>query len=223
MTHVTKMLLVPQDVLRNNSSSDLGELDKQMYDILYESNLTDEIKWKLYSQCLQKYLHRVSENARPLEVPIIEKGEALTATAPSEIDLNLFSLMQKVPNTVKGKAAMLYEYLKNGDKIKWTKNGSVAIDNSIIPESNIVDLICNGVQGKNSKPKGWAEFANSILDLNTPKQYLGKSITALQTVSTNNEASTSQQTTPRLTRPPSSRTRKKKNTYSPHAWKKFKF
>lgn len=218
MEYATKMILVPPEMVLNKNKDNLNGLDREMHDILFNKSLVDDVKWKLYSQSLQRYLHHVNENSKDTPIPVFENEESKPKIARSE-DLNLMKIMQKIPNSLKSKAVMLYERLVNEDSINWNTDGSVIINGEPIFHSSIVDLICNSVQNKNSKPPGWYPFVNQLLTLNIQKEYLGKYIEVIAANILSNRASSSDGATPK--RAALTRARKKNIPYSPPPWKKF--
>lgn len=81
MQHTKKMILVEPELLdrlkSNNghiSENAASRLDSEMQSIL-NSNLNDREKWTLYSQTLQRYLHAMEEDRRPLKLSILTDTE----------------------------------------------------------------------------------------------------------------------------------------------------
>lgn len=77
MDYATKMLLVPNELVDKLNKKGLSELDKELMDILYSKEMNNSVKWKLYSQVLQRFLHHVEELKKPVEIPIQIKNAKL--------------------------------------------------------------------------------------------------------------------------------------------------
>lgn len=76
MNYIKPMLLVPPELHAKLNKDNLTELDKDMHDILFGNESNDEIKWKLYSQCLHRYLHYVKEKNKPIGIEV-QDGETI--------------------------------------------------------------------------------------------------------------------------------------------------
>ena len=74
MENIRKFVLVPPELYCKLKKDNLSAIDKQMHEILFDTELSDSEKWKLYSQCLQRYLHFYNEENKDLQLEIIEKG-----------------------------------------------------------------------------------------------------------------------------------------------------
>jgi hypothetical protein len=70
MQHAIKSVLVPPELFWRLDKRNLSDLDKSMHEILFDTQMSDEDKWKLYSQSLQKYLHQAGEQMKPLNIPL---------------------------------------------------------------------------------------------------------------------------------------------------------
>lgn len=211
-------------------------MDKEMHGILYNTQSTDEIKWKMYSQTLHKYLHVVKEKDKAIEIPIMGSN---TETVPSSVkdvpaespslispqDAQVIHLLKKaLPKTMKDKGIELLNILMAGPIVSWNAMGEINVNGKNIKNSNIVDLICNAVRSKNTaKPTGWQEFAKAVVDSNVPHEFVGKNIEVAYLNANASDPLTPQPSTSKTPVLSSVGLRKKRPT-APYArtWSKFK-
>jgi hypothetical protein len=182
MEHSSKMYLVPSDVLSRFDTEKFSKLDKEMYDALYSSNEDDVIKWKNYSQILQRYLHAYNENEKPIEINVIEQikqNEIANVPEPITIeeDESLNLLKKHLPKSIKEKGVRLYNFLKTKPYITWDLTGEVTMNKKKLTQSNIIDLVSTAVRSSSKlSPKCWNDFVTEVNKLNIPKTMLGKNI-----------------------------------------------
>lgn len=239
MEETTKMILVPPEIFSRLDTKQLTDMDKEMHGILYNTQCPDELKWKMYSQTLHKYLHVVKEKDKTIEIPLISKKpqpDATPATVVNEPqveiptllptkDAQVIHLLKKaLPKTLKEKGIDLLNILMSGPHVSWKETGEINVNGKDIKNSNIVDLVCNAVRSKsNAKPTGWHEFSKAVIDSNVPKQFLGKNIEAAYFNNTASEHLTPEPSTSRTPVLASAQNRKKVH-FSPYVktWSKFK-
>jgi hypothetical protein len=178
MENAVKKYLVPLELFGKLATDTLSAMDKEMHEILYSNETSDELKWKSYNQVLQRYLHHVSKSQEPVEIEVIsnepESHHAVFDRDPFTPDDLLPSLESVVPKRLLQRAKTLYFLLKQGDIVSWDKNGVVAVDDKFILNSNILELIKNSVVSrKNTKPTGWSKFALALQDCDIPRGILG--------------------------------------------------
>ncbi|KAK3924584.1 ATP-dependent Clp protease adapter protein ClpS 2 [Frankliniella fusca] len=73
MNHVKKMILVPHesvarlhDPTPSTTETQLSALDNEMELIMRKKYADDSLKWKLYNEALQRYLHFNNERKKPV-------------------------------------------------------------------------------------------------------------------------------------------------------------
>lgn len=139
---------------------------------------------------MQRYLHRLGENEKPLEIPIVEqsnsnqeKPSAEEASASHEQpsssseDLNLQQLDRVLPKTRRERGKLLYELLKRDPELSWNRENVVNVRGSQLQGTNIVDLVANAVKtGKRGNPVGWVSFVKELTRANVSKQLLGTNV-----------------------------------------------
>ena len=80
-------------------------------------------------------------------------------------------IVENIPKTMRERATTILNRLKTRpDVISWDGVGQVKIDGVNVPQSNISDLISDGVrQRKNFNPTGSKEFFRALLKISMPK------------------------------------------------------
>jgi hypothetical protein len=199
MQHAIKSVLVPPELFWRLDKRNLSDLDKSMHEILFDTQMSDEDKWKLYSQSLQKYLHQAGEQMKPLNLPLhgwnthdIEdpRQQQINAPAPPSpvfnvpleaLNTNLDAIKvvtaARMSKDIKNKACSLLKILSEGKQVVWNNLGEVTINGVPVPRSNIVDLVTNIVKSKNdTRPHGWDKFAIAVMAANVPRLFVGENL-----------------------------------------------
>ncbi|KAK3933024.1 Putative uncharacterized transposon-derived protein [Frankliniella fusca] len=176
MNHVKKMILVPHEsVARLNDPTpsttvtQLNTLDREMEKIMRKKYADDSLKWKLYNEALQRYLHFNGEQTKPVEISISSvNGEENETTSIRE------QLAEALPKTYKAAALRLYDYLSRADsKVTWDSSGVVSLNNQPVPHSNIIDLISDLTRSrKNFEPIGKENFVKALSLTNIPLELI---------------------------------------------------
>lgn len=184
MEHCKKLVLVPHETVSRlqektvarTGTNAIGELDTEMHKILLQK-AEDSEKWKMYNQTLQRYLHFANEQRKPLEIQLPsglgESGISGTKTSVSSEDNArlLTQLVTAIPKRFKHNATALFESLSSqqaSTQIVWDGNGTVSIQNTPLPQTNIVELISDAARNrKTAQAVGWKEFASVLKQLNT--------------------------------------------------------
>ena len=80
-------------------------------------------------------------------------------------------IVRGFPKTMKARALALLERLKaNPKSISWDSTGQVKLNGTLIPKSNISDLISDAMRSRKSfHPEGVCEFFKVLNDINVPK------------------------------------------------------
>ena len=182
MESAEKMLLVPADAVEKLQKKNMTQLDSELFDILHDNSLSEDVKWKLYSQILQRFLHKVAESQQPIEIPIVqqtpsavevrnqlarqeatkkrseyvneEKDDEIETSTPSSLQSHPLHVLRK--NLTAGlakKAEKLYKVLDSRGSISWTRDGEVSLGKDPLAGSNISDLISTAVRAKVAKKK----------------------------------------------------------------------
>ena len=180
MDLVKKYRLVPLDQHQEFSDEHLSDLDKQIQDIL-KKRMNDDEKAKLYAQALQKYV--TFPNVNTMKPNVEEEPSVNSADIESKI-------LNSVPVKRKNTAVKILDFLKQHE-ISWSPNKELKQNNSVIPGSDILQLINFLVRDRTRKPAGFEEF-KQILDMkNFPQDFIkNKYLTDEKTVTKMNHSPT---------------------------------
>jgi hypothetical protein len=175
MNHAKKMVLISPDVLQrlNNSAAapkneTLNALENDMNNVLHASDLEDRTKWAYYQQMLQRRQHFHDEMRKPVEIPIV-------ASSAGGLNALREEILRSIPKAFKTKGELLLDRLCGNELISWDRHGTVSINGAPIPNSNIVDLVCDVVKCKKASagPVGCAQFVEALRQINVPQEFIG--------------------------------------------------
>ena len=196
MENVSRMILVPAELSERlqpqtapqhlGATGVLNRLDAEMTDILANKKLSAAAKWQRYGDALARYMHFVSENRKPLKLPIVGELTQQHGAAEQEpteeafedaLDTLKSTILEIVPKTFKNSARVLYDQLSTPQArsvISWDNNGLVSVKGVVIPESNIIDYVADLTRfRKTFNPPGWATFAQALSQLHLPAGVIG--------------------------------------------------
>ena len=188
------MILVPAELserLQPQQSKVIGSrgvsrtLDGEMSDILSDKKLSDESKWRKYSAALNRYMHFVNENRKPLELPIISSSSIQRVEGEQEkeehshnaVDSIRNTLLAVIPKKFINSATIIYDQLSLPHArsiISWDENGLVSVSGTPLAGSNIIDLVSDLTRFRKSfNPEGWQTFATALAELHLPADLIG--------------------------------------------------
>lgn len=195
MEYAKKMVLLPRESLEKieelktreiktvqtpgNASS---RLDSEMWDILNTPKTEQSEKWKQFQQILLRYLKKPAESRDIAPIAVSndglaeQTGVAVTDTYDKEAVGEGDEIIASIPPSYHAKANLLLQKLKSADDsiISWDGNNAVSIHGTLIPRSNIIDLINDVMRvRKNVATVGNAQFAAILRELNIPRTYIG--------------------------------------------------
>ncbi|KAK3916522.1 Putative uncharacterized transposon-derived protein [Frankliniella fusca] len=177
MNHVKKMILVPHEsVAKLNdptpppTETQLSSLDTEMELILRKKYADDSLKWKLYNEALQRYLHFNNERKKPVRISV----EDFSLGDTGDTALIRQQLAAAMPKTYKAAALRLYDYLSTtGSRVTWDSSGLVSLEGTPVTNSNIIDLISDLTRSrKNFEPVGVSNFIKTLSTLNIPLELI---------------------------------------------------
>ena len=144
MEHTKKMILVEphnlerfrQNQIQNTAVDSLSKLDKEMMMVMDRKNTHDSEKWSMYYQILRKYLNIVSQNRKPLMLPVLENetfsNEKQSSDEILEMQPNMFDqILSTVPKQFKNKARLMLQKLQDAD-VSWNERGVVIFNGTEI-------------------------------------------------------------------------------------------
>lgn len=166
------VLISPETLQRLNTpirNEPLNTLESDMDKVLHNPELEDRTKWTQYQQMLQRRQYFHDQMRKPAEIQIVENGNMADYSQNFKEDI-----LRTLPKAFKTKGELLFKRLCDNEVITWDKNGSVSINGGVLPNSNIVDLVCDVVRCKKSgSPAGWKEFIGALRQINIPQEFIG--------------------------------------------------
>jgi hypothetical protein len=233
MNSTKTMLLVPPELHAKLKRDNLSDLDKEMHEILFGESVSDDMKWKLYSQCLQRYLHHSRDLNKVVEYEIKNKDVIDPVREQKHLSLenkHLIELEAVLPVDLRQRGKDLYKVIHDSNVITWNKRGELKIDDKIVRGSNIVDFVSVGVKPKQGLvPKGFNRFAEILDDSDIPLHYFGPNILgdddeeegeAADDQNADASISSSIHRTPAIANRSQKRTRTQRVPYQ-HTWEKY--
>ena len=141
-----------------------------------------DTKATMYAQQLQKVNQLKNQVFRPEPTPVqmitqteqTMTSESDSATPSQQLNATDKQIIDSVSKTMQNRAKLLIQKLKDhADVISWNDNGQLVLEGSIIPNSNIVDLV-NDVMRKRKgfNPEHSNTFAKALTKINVPEDYL---------------------------------------------------
>jgi hypothetical protein len=168
MKYTSKMILVPSDIGRDTRPVDetLNNLDSGMMKIIQDKNLPIDIKWKMYSQLLQRFRSLQNSRNKPIEIEV--KSDKLVSIEDSDI-------LEGVPEKKIHQARLLLDFIHKQHNIEIEENGELTINGNREYGSNIIDLIHDFVRERktNLVPVGGKVLAKTLKSANMPLEYIG--------------------------------------------------
>ena len=158
------------------------EARQDVNDWLEKDDVPEDTKAIMYSQQLQRVKQLKNQVFRPEPSPvqmITQSERTMTSesdsTTPSQqLDTTDKQIIDSVRKTMQHHAKLLIQKLKDhSDVISWNDNRQLVLEGSIVPNSNIVDLV-NDVMGKRKgfNPEHSNTFAKAFAKINVPEDYL---------------------------------------------------
>ena len=192
MEHAKKMVLIEPRLLEKwketVQNKTLSKLDDEIGALLNQ-NIPDDEKAKLYSSTLNRFLkiEKPQTTAKPTLSESTETApstnDTATGTDPVELEdgepqhiQTVESLtLSTIPKKFRSKAANLMSHIRNNTDIRWNAKGELIVDDTIVPKTNIVDLINDLSRARKnvSHPRGMMALTNSLKESNVPRELIG--------------------------------------------------
>ena len=153
-----------------------------MNDWLEKDDVPDGTKATMYAQQLQRVNQLKNQVFRPEPSPvqmITHTEQTMTSKSDSVTPYQQISATDKriidsVPKMMQNRAKLLIQKLKDQlDCISWNDNGKIVLEGSIVPNSNIVDLV-NDVKRKRKgfNPEHSNTFAKALAKIIESEDYV---------------------------------------------------
>jgi hypothetical protein len=182
-----KYIVLPYDFyikLKNKydeGDSDLKKTEQNMDDIIMSSTIHDSEKALKYQHALHDLLKKNADLRKPLEIEIKEKGlsegeneydvkKKIEKDQISEdVDQISHILTNILPKTRVQQGLALYDFLRGEKSLNWNAEGQVSIENTNIPNLNIIDLIVELSRNKTTTNlKNWGTIKEHLRKINFP-------------------------------------------------------
>ena len=158
------------------------EAEQEMNDWLEKDDVPEDTKATMYSQQLQRVKQLKNQLFRPEPSPVqmisqteqTMTSESDSASPSQQLNTTDKQIIDSVPKTKQNRAKLLIQKLKDhSDVISWNDHGQLVLEGSIVPNSNIVDLV-NDVMRKRKgfNPEHSNTFAKALAKINVPEDYL---------------------------------------------------
>ena len=167
------------------------EARQEMDDWLEKDDVLADIKATMYAQQLQRVNQLKNQVFRPEPSPVqmltyTEQTMTLESDTSQQLSATDKQIIDSVPKTMQYRAKLLIQKLKDhSDIISWNDNGQLVLEGSVVPNSNIVDLV-NDVMRKRKgfNPEHSNTFAKALTKINIPEDYLRNPIESIPYVGT---------------------------------------
>ena len=153
-----------------------------MNDWLEKDDVPEDTKATMYAQQLQRVNQLKNQVFRPEPSPVqmitrteqTMTSESDSATSSQQLNATDKQIIDSVPKTMQNRAKLLIQKLKNhSDVISWNDNGQLVLEGSVVPNSNIVDLVNDVMlKRKGFNPEHSNTFAKALAKINVPEDYL---------------------------------------------------
>ena len=153
-----------------------------MNDWLGKDDVPEDTKATMYTQQLQRMKQLKNQVFRPEPSPVqmithteqTMTSESDRATPSQQLNATDKQIIGSVPKTMQNRAKLLIKKLKDhSDVISWNDNGQLVLEGSIVPNSNIVDLVNDAMRKrKGFNPEHSNTFAKALAKINVPEDYL---------------------------------------------------
>ena len=170
------------------------EAGQEMNDWLEKDDVPEDTKATMYAQQLQRVNQLKNQVIRPEPSPVqmitrteqTMTSESGNATSSQQINATDKQIINSVPKTMQNRAKLLIQKLKDhSDIISWNDNGQLVLEGSIVPNSNIVDLV-NDVMRKRKgfNPEHSNTFAKALAKIYVSEDYLRNPVESIPYIGT---------------------------------------
>lgn len=183
MENTRKMVLVPQETLRNLQTTQptvkekqINALDEQIRTVLERDDLDLHGKAQLYSQYLRQYLHATDSLKQPLSIELknapYSPSTPTSDTPPILKEENTVErdILQHVPKLYVKRATQLLEKMKQHGDIGWTGSGELLLRGQRMMGTNMCDLVYDLFRERRGyTPSGSEHFIRGLANINLPE------------------------------------------------------
>ena len=150
----------------NPNVSATASLQRDLSSVMADEDMSEAEKAQLFGETLHKFqsAHKKALQDQSLKLPSV---------ISSSSRMNQL-VLDSVPSTMKRKAQLLLNILKDNPNMTWDDDGTVKLYGKAIEGSNIIDLVNDVLRHrKGSEPTGWQPFAEGLREMNIPQDVIG--------------------------------------------------
>jgi len=168
---------VQECLIRKSSKQYIGTSTELPEKPLEADYLSDDRKYFIYNQNLQKTLKRKDISRKRLTILAKSIGAASDSESDSDdnvkpniTDIEIRNVVALLPKKYREKSEqILHTFKNNSDIVDWNKRSEIMYLHKTVQGSNIVDLLHIAmVQSKNINVIGMDEFINAFRQINAP-------------------------------------------------------
>ena len=147
-----------------------------------KDDVPEDMKATTYAQQLQrvKQLRNQVFKPEPSPVQMITQtertmtSESNSVTPSQQLNATDKQIIYSVPKTMQNRVKLLIQKLTDhSDVIGWNDNEQLILEGSIVPDSNIVDLVNDVMRKRNSfNPEHSSTFAKALAKINVPEDFI---------------------------------------------------
>ena len=144
--------------------SKLAGLDQEMGNILRDSNMSNDLKFRKYQDTLRRYQHftDVRDEKPRQQLPVTD------TTLPSQ------QIVQNMPKPKQRNARVLLDFMDSIPELSVNDRNEIVIDGNVIRHSNFHDLVSDLTRDKKGpQPTGFDELAHLLKEHNVPMDAIG--------------------------------------------------
>lgn len=155
------------------------EQDRKSFKLPIIAEETDHSIKNLFPSGTNKVLKSHKSHSKNNESTLVEQvtkqEDALPSVSGSLAHYTSDYISRLLPKTFKKKGELLMDTInKHRDKIYWNDDGTIVVNNELIPGSNIADLINDALRRlKRPRPRGWEKFVVALKDIKVPLYCIG--------------------------------------------------
>ena len=179
MEHSKKYILVPPSPQgaragASEPKSVAQQLDDEMIEIANRKQIENSLKWKLYTQTLQKYMHFKERENQPFRMEFFDETEVpmAEAAAADGREKRIETIISMLAPSYKAHARGLLKYARDLD---WDdSNHRVVLKGREIERSSIVDIVKNLVSPSSKKldAEGIEPVVTYLKEINAPTTFI---------------------------------------------------
>ncbi|KAJ8670932.1 hypothetical protein QAD02_002191 [Eretmocerus hayati] len=163
---------VTHDSMQTVGGEASSRLDSEMFELMNSKDITDEReKCVKYLQILRRYLYFKDKERHSEFMSRLDGDDESDASAIARLTEDRIIENLPVAHAEHARSLLRHWLSFEPDRFKWNDKGNVIIDGTVVPQSNIVELLAHVVKksGRTNKPPvGQLEFAKFIGTSATP-------------------------------------------------------